>query len=114
LALRKDPDVDAAVAAMSAADLLVVATPVYRATFSALTKTLFDLLAPDALAGSVTIPIATGAIADHALAIDHGLRPLVASVGGWTTPTGIYGTHADFEDGRPLPHLVATLEKAVA
>ncbi len=100
LALRADPGVDAAVAQVAAAQILVVATPVYRATYTALTKTIFDLQPQGALAGTVVIPIATGYSAEHRLAIDHGLRPLVASLDGWTTPTGIYATKADLaEDG---------------
>src|SRR5207249_1696095 len=105
---------DGAVRLMAEARLIVVATPVYRATFSALTKTIYDLQAADALAGSVTIPIATGAAPEHALVIDHGLRSLVASLGGWTTPTGIYGTHPDFEDGKPGARLAEAVARAVA
>ncbi|MGN6696056.1 MAG: NAD(P)H-dependent oxidoreductase [Aquihabitans sp.] len=98
LALRSSPDVDAAVAQVADASILVVATPVYRATYTALTKSIFDLQAQDALASTVVIPIATGYAPEHALAIDHGLRPLIASLHGWTTPTGIYATRADLGD----------------
>src|SRR5688500_964896 len=58
LARRTDDAVTEVVRQMSEARLLIVATPVYRATFSALTKTVFDLLPTDALANSVTVPIA--------------------------------------------------------
>jgi FMN reductase len=98
LALRSDPGVDDAVDRLARADIVVIATPVYRATYTALTKSIFDLLPQGALAGAVVIPIATGYSADHRLAIDHGLRPLVASLGGWVTPTGIYATKADLGD----------------
>jgi FMN reductase len=102
LAIGSDPEVDAARDQVAAADVLIVATPVYRATYTALTKTIFDLLPQDALAGTVVIPIATGYVADHRLAIDHGLRPLIASLGGWTTPTGVYATRADIADDGTL------------
>ncbi|HWJ64002.1 MAG TPA: NAD(P)H-dependent oxidoreductase [Acidimicrobiales bacterium] len=98
LALRSAPDVDAAAAQVEAAPILVVATPVYRATYTALTKAIFDLQPQAALAGTVVIPIATGYTPEHRLAIDHGLRPLVASLDGWTTPTGIYATRVDLGD----------------
>lgn len=106
LALRSDPAVDSAVAQVAGADVLVVATPVYRATYTALTKTIFDLQQQAALAGTVVIPIATGYAAEHALAIDHGLRPLIASLDGWTTPTGIYATKADLPDLGPVSERV--------
>lgn len=98
LAFRPDAAVAELRDRVAAAQILVVATPVYRATYTALTKTIFDLLPQGALAGTVAIPIATGYAADHRLAIDHGLRPLIASLGGWTTPTGIYATKADISD----------------
>jgi FMN reductase len=106
LALRSDPGVDAAVAQVAEADVLVVATPVYRATYTALTKSIFDLQQQGALAGTVVVPIATGYAAEHALAIDHGLRPLIASLEGWTTPTGIYATKADLPDVGPVSERV--------
>lgn len=114
LAIGSDPDVDAARDAVLAAQIVVVATPVYRATYTALTKTIFDLLPQGALKGTVVIPIATGYGPDHSLAIDHGLRPLVASLEGWTTPTGVYATNADIDDGVIAPKIEAKIDAATA
>jgi FMN reductase len=102
LGRRADPEVDRAVRMMGEARLIVVATPVYRATYSALTKTIYDLQPTDALVGSVTVPIATAAAPEHFLAIDHALRPLVASLGGWTTPSGVYAIHSDVSEAAAL------------
>jgi len=114
LGRRPSPEVDELVAALATATVIVAATPVYRATYTASLKAVFDLLPVDALRGSATVPIATGALPDHRLAIDHGLRPLVASLGGWTVPTGVYATHADFEaDGAPRPPVMSALRRAV-
>jgi FMN reductase len=99
LGRRADPTVAAALATVVAARILVVSTPIYRATYSGLLKVFFDLLAPEALEGKVAIPIATGGSAAHLLAVDHGLRPLLASLGAVTVATGIYGTDAQFADG---------------
>jgi hypothetical protein len=53
-------------------------------------------------------------VADHRLAIDHGLRPLIASLGGWTTPTGVYATRADIsDDGTLSGPLRSSVEAAV-
>lgn len=107
LALGSDPGVEEVRDAVVASDVLIVATPVYRATYTALTKTIFDLLPMGGLQGTVVVPIASGFVADHSLSVDHGLRPLVASLGGWTTPTGIYATRADVDDDGAIDAAVA-------
>lgn len=113
LALSSDPGVDEARDAIASADILVIATPVYRATYTALTKSIFDLLPQAGLAGTVVIPIASGFGADHRLAVDHGLRPLVASLEGWTTPTGVYATRDDVDaEGAITETLGIALDRA--
>ena len=37
----------------------------------------------------------------------------MASLGGWTVPTVVYATGADFTDGAPDPSLLETLEVAL-
>jgi FMN reductase len=101
LGRRTSADVQEALASVASADVVAVSTPVYRATYSGLLKVFCDLFAPGALVGKVAIPIATGGGPAHALCIDHGLRPLLASVGGVVVSAGIYGTDAEFADGVP-------------
>lgn len=101
LARRASPEVQEALAMVASADIVALSTPVYRATYSGLLKVFCDLFAPGALAGKVAIPIATGGGPAHALCIDHGLRPLLASVGAVVVAAGIYGTDAEFADGVP-------------
>jgi FMN reductase len=113
LGRRQDPDVAEAIQSVLNAGILVVSTPIYRATYSGLLKVFFDLLPQDALAGKVAIPIATGGGPSHLLAVDHGLRPLLASVGALVVATGIYGTDAQFRAGVPEPALVERVERAV-
>jgi FMN reductase len=112
LGRRADPAVASALATVVAARILVVSTPIYRATYSGLLKVFFDLLAPEALEGKVAIPIATGGSAAHLLAVDHGLRPLLASLGAVTVATGIYGTDAQFPDGGPTAPLLERVDRA--
>ncbi|OEV09608.1 NADPH-dependent FMN reductase, partial [Streptomyces nanshensis] len=63
------------------ADALVVGTPVYKAAYSGLLKTLLDLLPQFALAGKTVLPLATGGSTAHVLAIDYALRPVLTSLG---------------------------------
>ena len=71
-----------------------------------LLKAFFDLLPQAALRGSVSLLAATGAAPSHYLALDTGLRTLVASLEGWSAPTVVYAVSADFEaDGNPVDAL---------
>lgn len=107
LGRRTDPQVDEAIGLASNAEILVVATPVYRATYSALTKTLFDLMPLDSLVGTIVVPVAAGGSKEHSLVIEHGLRPLISSLGGLSISGGVYASQTDFrEDGQPLARLI--------
>ncbi len=106
LGRRQDQAVDDAVAAASSADILVLATPVYRATFNGALKAFLDRFPTDALLRTAVILAATAAL-------DTGGRSVVASLGGWTVPTVVYATGADFVDGAPGPTLLANLEVAL-
>jgi FMN reductase len=87
---------------------------VYRATYSGLLKVFFDQLPMNGLVDKTAIAIASGGSPAHLLVIDHGLRPLFASVGAITTPTGIYGTDSSFENGVPHQSLLARIEQAAS
>ena len=114
LGRRRANEVDSALGSVSQATIIVASTPVYRATYSGLLKVFFDLLPLDGLVGKTAIGIATGGSSAHQLVIDHGLRPLFASVGAVTTPTGVYGTDSAFENGVPHASLIARLDASVA
>jgi FMN reductase len=109
----KSPEVDEALAATTRAHIVLAATPVYRATYSGLLKVFFDLLSPDSLARSAAIPLATGGSPGHQLVLDHGLRPLFASLGAAVVPTGIYGTDAQFAGAEPDAVLAQRIERAI-
>lgn len=103
----------AALDEVTAAQALVVGTPIYRATYTGLLKVFFDLMPTDALRGKVTLPIATGGGPGHLLMLDHGIRPLIASLAGLTTATAIYATPADFDGQEPNAALRMQLDAAV-
>ncbi|GGX66954.1 NADPH-dependent FMN reductase [Streptomyces minutiscleroticus] len=63
------------------ADGVVIGTPVYKAAYSGLLKTLLDLLPQYALAGKAVLPLATGGSPAHILAVDYALRPVLSSMG---------------------------------
>lgn len=111
----KSHDVQAVLEAIEAASIVVLVTPIYRATYSGLLKVLFDQLAPSALAGKAVVLAATAGGPAHFLALDTGGRALVASLDGWTVPTVTYATPTDFDDAkRPSDDVRASLGKALA
>lgn len=67
--------------AIDIADGVVVASPVYKAAYSGLLKSLLDLLPQFALAGKTVLPLATGGTPAHILAIDYAFRPVLSSLG---------------------------------
>jgi FMN reductase len=114
LGRRKAGELDAALELVRDASIIVASTPVYRATYSGLLKVFFDQLPMNGLVDKTAIAIASGGSPAHLLVIDHGLRPLFASVGAVTTPTGIYGTDSSFENGVPHQSLLARIEQAAS
>jgi FMN reductase len=66
---------------VAAARLAVVATPVYKASYTGLLKAFLDGYGPDALAGVVAVPVVTSASAAHALAGEVHLRPVLVELG---------------------------------
>ncbi|WP_175924160.1 FMN reductase [Burkholderia latens] len=91
------PDVDALIRAIETADALVVASPVYRASYTGLFKHLFDLVHHESLVDVPVLLAATGGSERHALVIDHQLRPLFSFFQARTLPIGVYASESDFD-----------------
>ena len=112
---RNDAAVTSAVSAISGAQVVVASSPTYRATYSGLLKTFFDLLPQDCLAGKIGVPILTGGGPGHQLALDHTFRPLFASLRA-TVVNGVYGHDAQFTSGvdtQLLESVDAAIEQAI-
>jgi FMN reductase len=77
----RHPAIVAATELVQRADGVVIGTPVYKAAYSGLLKSLLDLLPQYALAGKTILPLATGGTTAHVLAIDYALRPVLSSMG---------------------------------
>ena len=78
------------------ADLLIVASPVYRASFTGLFKHLFDFVGQYALVDVPILLAATGGSDRHALIIEHQFRPLFGFFQALTLPLGVYANDSDF------------------
>jgi FMN reductase len=85
-----------AIEAVTSADGLIVATPVFTASFSGLFKSFFDVLDTDALAGKPVLIAATGGSVRHSLVLDHAMRPLFSYLRAVVVPTGVYAAAEDW------------------
>ena len=70
--------------AAAAADLLVVATPSYKGTYTGLLKLFFDHYPTGALAGVRAVPVAVAGSPDHAGATAADLQRLLRELGAVT------------------------------
>ena len=92
-------DTAAVVKRLAAADIVVLASPVYRASFTGALKNLLDHLPVEALMGKPCGIIAMGATAHHFLGVEWHLRDVLTWFGAVVPPTGVYLSSADFVDG---------------
>lgn len=81
LAPEPDSELAEAYSAVRGAALLLVATPVYKASYTGLLKVFADGLPGAALRGVVAVPVVVSAAPKHALVADVHLRPLLVELG---------------------------------
>ncbi|CAN92521.1 MULTISPECIES: NADPH-dependent FMN reductase [Sorangium] len=72
------------------ADGVVIATPIYKASYTGALKAFLDLLPQFGLAGKAALPLATGGTLAHVLAIDYALRPVLQSLGARHVVAGLF------------------------
>ena len=101
--------------AFLAADALIVASPVYKGSYTGLFKHFIDLIDPAALAGKPVLLAATGGGERHALVIEHQLRPIFGFFEAHSLATGVYASSRDFDaQGLAGGAVLDRLDRAVA
>ncbi|MEV5971655.1 FMN reductase [Streptomyces sp. NPDC051921] len=93
------PRLGSAIDAVTAADGLIVVTPVFAASYSGLFKSFFDVIDPDALTGKPALIAATGGTARHSLVLEHAVRPLFAHLRAVVVPTAVFAASEDWGSG---------------
>ena len=88
------------VASVRAADGVIIASPVYRGSFTGALKNLLDHLPLESLAGKPVGIVAMGATQHHFLGVDWHLRDVLAWFGALLVPTSVYLASTDFVDGQ--------------
>ncbi|WP_419876048.1 NADPH-dependent FMN reductase [Candidatus Pristimantibacillus sp. PTI5] len=72
------------------ADAVIIASPVYKASFTGVLKTFLDLLPQKGLDGKIIAPLFIGGTIAHLLSIDYSLKPVLASMGAKIYVSGVY------------------------
>ena len=94
-----------------AADMYLVATPIYRASFTGALKNLLDQIPVEGLRGKACGLIGMGATDHHYLTVDTQLRPVLAWFGALLVPGQVYLQSQHFSDGKLTdPKAIAGLE----
>lgn len=92
-----DPSVPALVDEVGDADLVVVASPTFKATYSGLLKLFLDRFEAGRLRG-VAVPLMLGAGPGHALAPEVALAPLLSHLGAAVPTGGLYVLDQQYDD----------------
>jgi FMN reductase len=97
-----DDDVAAALDIVYDADVLVVASPTYKASFTGLLKLFLDQIPAGRLAGTLTFPLMLGGAMNHALAVETQLRPVLVELGAAMPTAGLYLLDSQVADLAPV------------
>ena len=93
-------DTASILASVQSAHGVIIASPVYRGSFTGALKNLLDHLPVEALAGKPVGIVAMGATQHHFLGVDWHLRDVLAWFGAMTVPTSVYLASNDFIEGQ--------------
>jgi FMN reductase len=93
-----DASVDVVLSEVRAADLVVVASPTYKATYTGLLKLFLDRFAGGTGLSGLAVPLMLGGSPAHSLAPELTLRPVLTEIGGTVPGRGLYVVDAQHAD----------------
>ena len=94
--------VAASITAIEGTDLVVFASPTYKATFTGLLKLFLDRVRGGALAQVTAIPLMLGGDWRHSLAPEVFLKPVLAELGASCPTRGLFLLDSDYTDSAAL------------
>lgn len=80
------------------ADLVVVASPTYKGTYTGLLKLFLDRFAGGTGLRGVAVPLMLGASTVHALAPELSLRPVLTEIGATVPGRGLFLVDSAYDD----------------
>ncbi|MBO0845001.1 MAG: NAD(P)H-dependent oxidoreductase [Nocardioides sp.] len=109
-----DDGVDRLVSRIGSADLVIVASPTYQATYTGLLKLFLDRFAGGTGLTGVAVPLMLGAGPTTALAPEHTLRPLLAELGAVVPVRALYVLEDDYNNSDAYDGWLARARPAVS
>ena len=97
-------------ALLKEAEVLVVATPAYKGSYTGVLKVLLDFLPAQALAGKRAVPVVTAGVAPQAAAAEALLRQLLTELGAEVAP-GLPVVEADLPSSAAIAAAYAERER---
>src|SRR6202050_2102017 len=97
-----DASIGDVVTAVQGSDLVVVASPTYKATYTGLLKLFLDRIAGGSLAGATAVPVMLGGHWKHALAADLLLKPVLVEIGATCPSAGLFLLDSEWDTGETL------------
>ena len=85
---------------VTSADMYIIATPIFRASFTGALKNLLDHIPVEGMMGKACGLIGMGATDHHYLTVDTQLRPVLAWFGAHLVPGQVYLKSQHFQDGK--------------
>ncbi len=102
------PAIQQALQEVHNAQVVLVATPIYKAAYSGLLKAFLDLLPQDGLRGKTVLPMATGGSIAHLLALDYALKPVLSTLGARDILDPVFATDAQIPRHEQQGYLPST------
>jgi FMN reductase len=115
--------VEAALELVAGANVLVVASPTYKGTYTGLLKTFLDRLPGGALTSTVALPLLVMGDARHALAVEVHFRPLLVELGATVPTPGLALLESELQELEPVldrwadriaPQVIAVLREGAS
>jgi FMN reductase len=108
-----DADVIAAKESVKAADMIVVASPTFKATYTGLLKLFIDQFGAGELGGVTTFVVMLGGSPTHALAPELTLRPVLVEIGASCPAPSLYLIDSEYETSPALGEWVERAKRFV-
>ncbi|WP_071394433.1 NADPH-dependent FMN reductase [Bacillus tuaregi] len=84
------PVIQAANQQISKADAVVIATPIYKASYTGILKAFLDLIPEKGLENKLLLPIIMGGTKAHLLMMEYALKPVLSVLGANQIEAGVF------------------------